>query len=418
MNFSEDEEIEEVEEVEIIPEDYVANIPVIHKKFILNEFMNKINIFQINVLNSFTPIFIGGIQVDIIILSYDKKKYNLYIISTNVQYQKENKEPFTTDYIFFYKKEDYFYNIFDLLDHVEYIKKNYVFYYNRLVSPTELNKLNRMKKSIVSFKIDECSICYRPTEEYTICKHSICFNCRDNCIIKKINTCPICRQTQLSMYPNELEIVILKKDETKKKCKSKYSNINNDDDLLKIPSIHMNFIINDFINYLSDIEYVKNYIAFLNEYTKIVIDGIEVIVHIDIDKNKLFYFYIYAKHIKYDKDVTYDTNYRKYISKRIYFYKNGPFYNIIDLLNALEIVKNTYVFFNIQLVSPDELINLKNVSLDIDENCSICCKSTNQYALCTHPICLHCREKSIVEKRNTCLICNQSELSIYPHTIL
>ena len=106
-----------------------------------------------------------------------------------------------------------------------------------------------------------------------------------------------------------------------------------------------------------------------------------------------------------------------FLTKEILFCKKGPFYNIVDALNMIEYIKNTYTFSGIQLVSPNELKQItklkRQLSIHLDENCSICSKNTNQYTLCKHPICLHCREQSILQKKK-CSICKKNTLSVYP----
>ena len=46
-----------------------------------------------------------------------------------------------------------------------------------------------------------CIVCYEPTIEYTTCKHSICLKCREKCICQGNKMCPMCRTSDLSIYP-------------------------------------------------------------------------------------------------------------------------------------------------------------------------------------------------------------------------
>jgi len=93
--------------------------------------------------------------------------------------------------------------VLELLENLKDVKMNYTFYDNKLCSPEQKEKLRKLKKSLSFFpkKEKECSICYEPTKQVTICNHPVCLHCREKCILSQKKNCPICRSTKLDMYP-------------------------------------------------------------------------------------------------------------------------------------------------------------------------------------------------------------------------
>jgi hypothetical protein len=204
--------------------------------------------------------------------------------------------------------------------------------------------------------------------------------------------------------------------ETKEKKENRLI-MNTDDYLLKMPLIHVNFLINEFIQLFK-----RTRTIIINKYSKIIIDGIEVTIEVFKYNENSYYLGIFSKNISHEIDILHSYDYcmndTYFIRKQILFCKKGPFYNIIDLLNMMEHIQNTYKFVGIQLVSStsNEIKKItklnRQLSIHLDTNCSVCSKNTNQIALCKHPICLHCRETSILQNKN-CSICKKN-ISIYP----
>ena len=382
-----------------------------HKHFIINEFIQNCNI-DCNIdtgciFNKFTIIFIDGIQVKVKIQKNTKQYYDMYIFSKNIYFQDEFE---IDDLLHLYTKTG-FNNIILLLNHIEYLKKTHVIYRNCFITRTEYKKLTKTKEN--NDTDNECSICYKSTDEYTLCKHPICYQCRENCLIHNKIKCPICRQTELYIYPIEL---YQKKTETKEKKQNRLI-MNTDDYLLKMPLIHVNFLINEFIQLFK-----RTRTIIINKYSKIIIDGIEVTIEVFKYNENAYYLGIFSTNISHEIEISHSYDYcmndTYFIRKQILFCKKGPFYNIIDLLNMMEHIQNTYKFVGIQLVSStsNEIKKItklnRQLSIHLDANCSVCSKNTNQIALCKHPICLHCRETSILQNKK-CSICKKN-ISIYP----
>jgi len=130
----------------------------------------------------------------------DNKYYNKYyykLIVKNIRYDTTNNrvDLFTSNY---------FDTILELFENLNYVKMNYTFYDNILCSPSQQKKILKLKKSLSFFpkKENECSVCYGPTKQLTICNHPICLPCRSKCIQSNMDNCPICKSTKLSIYPS------------------------------------------------------------------------------------------------------------------------------------------------------------------------------------------------------------------------
>jgi hypothetical protein len=86
------------------------------------------------------------------------------------------------------------------LMHLNYIASYYKLYNGRLISPNRINEL-KLQNYIIPLKESEnCSICYEPSREQTICNHYLCFRCRCKCLNKNDKKCPICRDSNLDIY--------------------------------------------------------------------------------------------------------------------------------------------------------------------------------------------------------------------------
>lgn len=150
-----------------------------------------------------TIVIIDDVPVEIFVAKEDNK-YSYYITNNKI---RSSDESFSDDSqnndIKFLEKEDVS-TLVELLTHLEEVKKTYRFLEHKLVSPTEYEfaKNQRLFFPIPSDKC--CSVCYDPTIEYTMCNHPICFKCRIKCIFSNKDSCPICRETNLPIFPDVL----------------------------------------------------------------------------------------------------------------------------------------------------------------------------------------------------------------------
>lgn len=157
-------------------------------------------------LTRYTLFEIDGIQSDIFI-GKEGDSYYYHFVAKNIEYEDRNQdedeeENEDTDFILIEKNG--FDSVLEVLEHIEKVKTTYTFLDFYLLSPEnkEIAKLHRSFLPLPPDKI--CSVCYEPTVEYTICKHPICLKCREKCITNKRKMCPVCRSSQLRLYPFEL----------------------------------------------------------------------------------------------------------------------------------------------------------------------------------------------------------------------
>jgi len=102
-------------------------------------------------------------------------------------------------------EKDGFSTLLELLTDIEEVKKTYRLLEHKLLSPNDF-EFAKLQRVIYPLNMDNlCSVCYEPTIEYTICKHPICFKCREKCIQSNNSKCPICRETELSKFPDALQ---------------------------------------------------------------------------------------------------------------------------------------------------------------------------------------------------------------------
>jgi hypothetical protein len=151
-----------------------------------------------------TILIIDDVPVEIFVAKEDGNKYSYYITNNKIMSSDESSSDESQDNdIKFLEKEDIS-TLVELLTHLEEVKKTYRFLEHKLVSPTEYEfaKNQRLFFPIPSDKC--CSVCYDPTIEYTMCNHPICFKCRIKCIFSDKDACPLCRETNLCIFPDVL----------------------------------------------------------------------------------------------------------------------------------------------------------------------------------------------------------------------
>ena len=94
--------------------------------------------------------------------------------------------------------------VFSLLENIKKVENTYKLLDYYLLSPEKMLEAKAQRAFIPIHPDKVCSVCYELTLEYTTCKHSICLKCRDKCIVQGKRRCPICRGSDLSIYPNTL----------------------------------------------------------------------------------------------------------------------------------------------------------------------------------------------------------------------
>jgi hypothetical protein len=130
--------------------------------------------------------------------------YFYKIISKNVYYELEDDDMMSIsdeknkDFVIY---DNYgFDSIISLLNNVQYVRNHYKMLDYCLLSPESMEEAIAQREFIPISQDKICTVCYEPTVEYTTCKHSLCFKCREKCIVQGKKTCPICRNSDLCIY--------------------------------------------------------------------------------------------------------------------------------------------------------------------------------------------------------------------------
>jgi hypothetical protein len=190
-NYSDNEETDDTE----IETDVFSLLTKDIKDFFLKKdnmtsyVLTKYNTFEIDGINCF--VYIQKVN----------KKYRYYLSAKNIKYHFITATRMS-DSIYLYISSD-FKEISELLQHIQNVKTNYTFFDNYLCSIEQRKKIIKLNRSLHFFTKEEteCSICYEPTKQKTLCNHPICLHCRESCILNSKKKCPICRQTKLKYYP-------------------------------------------------------------------------------------------------------------------------------------------------------------------------------------------------------------------------
>lgn len=147
-------------------------------------------------------------QIQMIIYIHKNMENNTYYYDLTAKNFLQINDKIGLEEIDFFKSS-HFDSILDLLKNITYVKMNYTFYEKMLCSPNQKEKIRKLKKSLSFFPNDnKCSVCYEPTQQTTICKHSICLHCREKCIQLQKYNCPICRSWKLNIYPEDTLFVL------------------------------------------------------------------------------------------------------------------------------------------------------------------------------------------------------------------
>jgi len=155
-------------------------------------------------LTKYTLFQVDDIQAEIYIYvdyhDIPTSSYYYKIISKNIQY--ESRDSIERDLLIY--ESSSFDNIVSLLEHIKHVELTYKILDYYLLSPEKMEEAKAQREFLPIDKDKVCCVCYEPTVEYSKCKHSICLKCRDKCIVQEKITCPICRSSILSVYPNTL----------------------------------------------------------------------------------------------------------------------------------------------------------------------------------------------------------------------
>lgn len=159
--------------------------------------------FEINEYYTFRPVIIDGINTYIVI--YDKLKivnFECINILCEVEIRKKLQKQCYSSYHFNYSTLE------EAINKIEKIKKTYKIYNGDLFDKHVVDML-KLEECILPYDEDEnCCVCLEPTSDTTACNHGICLKCREKCLLKKMNKCPICRKTNtMNIYNNRNQLI-------------------------------------------------------------------------------------------------------------------------------------------------------------------------------------------------------------------
>ena len=186
------------------PKEIEEDIYAIFAELIENRLINMNPKFDSVCITNHTEISIDGILVSIYI---DKENglYNYEICSRFIYLDDddEDDEDDEPSLVTLYEKKG-FENLLDLQKDIHVVKKTHRLLEHTLLSPKEFEFAIIQRKCFPLSDDKLCCVCYETTMEYTICNHPICYRCREKCVFSKKIACPICREENLNILPEQL----------------------------------------------------------------------------------------------------------------------------------------------------------------------------------------------------------------------
>lgn len=118
---------------------------------------------------------------------------NIYCYMKNQEGEKTKEK-----YSVYYKKYS---SIKDAILTVELVSRCFRIYNGDLISPNDY-KIAKLEENFLPYNESQvCCVCYENTLDTTVCDHYLCLRCRELCIKKCVNDCPMCRnQGVVSIY--------------------------------------------------------------------------------------------------------------------------------------------------------------------------------------------------------------------------
>ena len=106
----------------------------------------------------------------------------------------------------------------------------------------------------------------------------------------------------------------------------------------------------------------------------------------------------------------------------IIFTSENYFEDLIELFNEINTIKDTYVFFAYNLISPkkyelycrDSILNPEICPhcCKKPQLCSVCFEKTCVYTVCKHPLCFKCRDACVERKMMNCPVCRRKDVDM------
>lgn len=160
------------------------------REIALNEFTNLIREhLKYNSNYSFRSVNIDGVLCYPVIYKH-RKIVNFECINIDCEMTNKWGDKTKEKYSVYYKK---YASVRDAILTVELVSKCYRIYNGDLLSP-ENYKIAKMEERFLPYNESQvCCVCYENTLDTTVCDHYLCLRCREVCLKKCVNDCPMCR---------------------------------------------------------------------------------------------------------------------------------------------------------------------------------------------------------------------------------
>lgn len=176
------------------------------KKEMINILGSEIRLYFLDfpdnniILTIYVPIKIDGVEVYVCISKNNEEKYTYMLETANIHiFSSTNNDQRSRIVVFI--SDNYFESFIELLDELNIIKDTYVFLNENIISPQKYELYLENPRICCSRlkKTEMCSVCFENTYIYTLCKHPLCFKCRDVWVQQKNVNCPVCRRKDVDI---------------------------------------------------------------------------------------------------------------------------------------------------------------------------------------------------------------------------
>jgi hypothetical protein len=152
----------------------------------------------------FRPVAIDGVLCYPVIYGGRYKIVNFESIHINCFVKKGDTKQKQKYSLLFQKYR----TMLEALNFIETVVSSYKIYNGDLVRK-DAYELMKLEEAVVPYTEDQkCCVCNDNTTDITLCKHHICLQCREQCLLNEQLNCPVCRKEEImNMYFNETTLI-------------------------------------------------------------------------------------------------------------------------------------------------------------------------------------------------------------------
>jgi hypothetical protein len=138
---------------------------------------------------SFRTVKIDGVWFYPVIHRH-RKIVNFECVNIMCRMKNKQGDDFTEKYSAYYTK---YKSVKEALTIIKNVAATYKIFNGDLLSPADY-KMAKLEENLLPYAEEQvCCVCYENTMDTTICDHYLCMKCREICIHKERNDCPMCR---------------------------------------------------------------------------------------------------------------------------------------------------------------------------------------------------------------------------------